>query len=121
VEKINIFFKQNSSDSTTSFKAIGELSHKEIKFKDNEDNLHVIDMNVNSIQYQKEGSAIMNFTFDLTKKTKGIYNIENTDFIFDIVTTRLINNTDKLEIEYKLFQDGELVNESILIIKYYSM
>jgi len=121
VERISIDFRLASLDSSTTFKVCGERVNNTVKFTDNDNNIHIIISDGKTIKYQKKGESIMNFIFELNCKTEGIYKIGNTEFLFDIDTIELISNKNRLEIEYMLYQDNELVNESKLRINYISM
>ncbi len=118
MEKTFIDFEMSSTDSHIKFNTIGELENNKIRFVDKELNKHYIVCHKNTIEYYKLGSMDMKFVFDKFNVSVGTYRVDNNTFKFDILTSKLENTSNGLFIEYKLFQDNEIVNESKLNIKY---
>ena len=118
MEKTFIDFEMSSTDSHIKFNTIGELENNKIRFVDEELNKHYIVCHKKTIEYYKLGSMDMKFVFDKFIVSTGTYRVDNNTFKFDILTTKLENTSNGLFIEYKLFQDDEIVNESKLYIKY---
>ena len=108
----------NSLDNKVEFTTIGEFDKHELKFIDNEETEHYIIFKNDTVEYYKKGLMDMKFIFDLKNNTKGIYKVDNNPFVFDIVTTKLESNGNRLVIKYNLIQDNEIINQSELNIKY---
>ncbi len=118
MEKVIIDFRMNSLDNKVEFTTIGEFDKHELKFIDNEETDHYIIFKNDTVEYYKKGLMDMKFIFDLKNNTKGIYKVDNNPFVFDIVTTKLESNGNRLVIKYNLIQDNEIINQSELNIKY---
>jgi len=118
MEKVTIDFEMISLDTNVKFSTNGEYNKQKLKFVDNESNSHEIIFIDNIIEYHKIGSMDMKFKFDVNNITKGIYKVDNNSFVFDIVTTKLENTSNRLIVEYELIQNNEIINKSKLIIKY---
>ena len=118
MKKVNINFSMISLDSKVEFTTTGEYDNQLLKFKDNELSTHYIVFKGNIIEYSKVGLTDMKFFFDVNNKTKGIYTVDSISFEFNIITTKLENNHNKLIIKYDLIQDNEIVNRNTLIILY---
>lgn len=121
MKNIQIDFELISLDTKTQFNVNGEINDEEITFTDNEKNKHFIKLSGSVIQYLKVGLSYMKFLFDLENMTTGFFSVDNNEFLFNIKTTKLINEANKLEIEYELFQEDELINKNKLILKYNNM
>lgn len=118
MEKVIIDFRMNSLDNKVEFTTIGEFDKHELKFIDNEETDHYIIFKNDTVEYYKKGLMDMKFIFDLKNNTKGIYKVDDNPFVFDIVTTKLESNGNRLVIKYNLIQDNEIINQSELNIKY---
>ncbi len=118
MKKILINFEMDSLESSVKFSTVGEYKNQQIEFQDNELNIHKVLFKEEIIEYYKTGSMDMKFVFNQNKPTKGIYNIDNNLFEFDILTSILDNTNNKLVVKYDLIQNNEIVNRSTLIIKY---
>lgn len=116
--RLNISFRIESKDSNQSFKVVGELKNDRIIFVDPEENTNYIIFNDDSIEYFKKGSVDMRYEFSLNKRTKGIYKVYGNQFDFDIVTDRLTVKDERIYIKYRLIQNEELVNDTVLELKY---
>ncbi len=118
MKKAIIKFKIKSLDSTVSFTVNGEFDKNNIRFTDNNLSDHSVVLKDNTVEYYKKGLTDMKFVFDIMNTTKGTYVVDNNTFVFTIVTTKLENTSNRLIVEYNLIQDNEVVNESLLDIKY---
>ncbi len=118
MNKILIDFEMNSLDSKVKFTTLGEANDQKITFKDDELNAHKIIFNSGNVEYYKIGLMEMKFVFDLKNATIGTYLVDNNLFKFDILTSKLESNNNKLVIEYSLVQNNEIVNKSTLTILY---
>ena len=118
MEKVTIDFEMISLDTNVKFSTNGEYNKQKLKFIDDESSIHEIIFIDNIIDYRKTGLMDMKFKFDINSITKGIYKVDNNSFVFDIVTKKLENASNRLVIEYELIQNNEIINKSKLIIKY---
>lgn len=116
--RLDISFRIESKDSKQSYKVVGELKNDRIIFVDPEENTNYIIFNDDSIEYFKKGSVDMRYEFSLNKRTKGIYKVYGNQFDFDIVTDRLTVKDERIYIKYRLIQNDELVNDTVLELKY---
>lgn len=118
MKKLIINFEMMSFDSSVKFTTTGELVNKRIKFTDNESSTHDIVFKNDFIEYSKKGIMEMKFKFDINRKTKGTYTVDNNSFEFDIITLKLENTSNNLVIKYDLIQNSEIVNSSTIKIEY---
>ena len=118
MERVKVNFEMSSQDSVVKFLVDGEIQESRIRFIDDDLSKHTIVCQGTSIDYYKIGAMDMSFKFDINNITKGTYKVDHNTFEFDIITTRLENNSNRLCIEYELLQDNEVVNKSKLIINY---
>jgi uncharacterized beta-barrel protein YwiB (DUF1934 family) len=98
---------------------VGEERNNRIIFIDPDKNTNYIIFHENSIEYYKKGSVEMKYKFSLNQKTEGIYKVYGNQFNFKIVTDRLIVKDERIYIKYRLIQNEELVNDTVLELKYY--
>lgn len=118
MKKINIDFSIKSMETNNSFTTIGEFKNNRIKFFDNEKNINYIIFNKDIVEYYKKGDADMKYKFDILNTTKGEYTLSNYKFVFDIETTKLIVEENQVLIEFELYQDKDLVNNTEINIRY---
>ena len=118
MKKIEIDFSIKSMDTDNSFRTIGEYKNNRMKFLDNEDNTNYLVFHKDIVEYYKKGNSDMKYKFDLSNTTKGEYLLSNYKFVFDIKTIQLIVDENRVLIEFKLYQDKELVNRTKINIKY---
>lgn len=118
MSELNITFRIESKDSKQSFEVVGEEKNNRIIFVDPEENTNYIIFHKASIEYYKRGSVDMKYKFTLHEKTKGIYKVYGNQFDFDIVTDKLIVRDERIYIKYRLIQNDELVNDTVLELKY---
>lgn len=118
MKNIQIKFDIESLDSKKNLVLKGSFDNNKIVFIDDENIHNVIHIKKNEINYLKYGEIDMNFSYIENTKTKGIYKYLNTEFHFDIFTKILTITNKQIHIESSLYQDGEIVNESILDIYY---
>ena len=119
MSKIEVSFLIKSMDSTVNFKTIGEYKNNRIKFNDPDKNNNYVILHRDTIEYYKKGNVDMRYEFKLNTKTKGSYTVYGNNFIFDIVTDEIIVEDNLVMIKYRLLQEDELVNDTILKINYY--
>ena len=118
MSKVQIYFKIVSKDSNESFHTTGEIKQDRIIFKDTNENMHYIIYKGNDIQYHKRGEVEMRYDFIKHKQTKGYYNLQGNRFVFDIKTDTLLLQENRFYIKYRLYQNNDLVNDTVLEIKY---
>ncbi|AIO18235.1 hypothetical protein KQ51_00347 [Candidatus Izimaplasma bacterium HR1] len=118
MKKIRVDFQIKSLDTDNSFVINGEYSNNRIKFIDNEKNINYIIFHEDNIQYYKKGNIDMKFKFDMQHTTKGEYTSSGYEFVFEIKTNRIVRKDGHLYIQYDLYQDKELVNETEIILEY---
>ncbi len=118
MKKIEVAFSIKSLDSQVEFTTIGEIKSKRIKFVDPEKNTNYIVFHNDIIEYYKKGNVDLKYRFDTSMITKGLYKVSGFPFEFTIKTISIIDSPNELSIDYELFQDGELINETKLNIRY---
>ncbi len=118
MSKLNISFRIESKDSKQSFTVVGEEKNNRIIFVDPDKNTNYIIFHKDSIEYYKKGSVDMKYKFTLNERTEGTYKVYGNQFNFNIVTDRLIVKDERIYIKYRLIQNDELVNDTVLELKY---
>lgn len=118
MKKIKIDFSIHSMETNNSFTTIGEFKNDRIKFIDNEENINYLIFHKNVVEYYKKGNADMKYKFDMLQSTKGEYTLSGYQFVFDIKTTKLVVEDQKVLIEFELYQDDDLVNKTKINIIY---
>jgi uncharacterized beta-barrel protein YwiB (DUF1934 family) len=118
VNKIKIKLQITSQDSSLHINTLGELKNNRIKFMDDEQSTHYLVLKPNVIEYYKKGEMDMKYVFDPNAITNGYYKVMNQDFTFTIKTTKFIHIKGLIDIEYALFQNNELVNQTSILLDY---
>ena len=118
MKNVLINFNIKSLDSSKDFETKGTIDNNTLTFIDDENSKNIISFNEGVVKYIKVGESNMDFTYITNQETKGTYNYLNTAFDFDIYTKSIIISQDLIHIESSLYQDGQIVNESILDIYY---
>lgn len=119
MKEITISFRIESKDSRLSFEVNGEEKNKRIKFIDPDKNTNYIVFHKDGIEYYKKGSVDMKYKFTLHARTRGFYKVYGNEFLFDIVTDIIRIEENRIYIKYRLLQHDELVNDTVLELKYY--
>ena len=118
MKKISIDFTIQSVDTNQEFIVPGTFDNNRITFIDPQEDSNSITIYQDIIEYQKSGSSILHFIFDLNSPTIGTYEVYNHQFEFTVVTTKLVIESQYMEITYQLLQDNELVNQTQLTLSY---
>ena len=120
MRKINVSFSIKSLDSNSEFITEGEYNNKRIKFIDPDNNTnYIIVKNDNFVEYYKKGNIDMKFLFKTNILTKGLYTVLTSKFDFDILTDVIEVSRNSVIVEYRLVQDDEVINETVLNVDYY--
>ena len=118
MEKASINFLIKSLDTSNNFTCEGEIKNNRIKFIDNENNTNYIIFHKDIIEYYKKGNVDMKYKFDKLNTTKGEYTFSGYNFVFVIVTKEIIKRDNYLEIQFELYQNNDLVNQTKIVIEH---
>ena len=118
MRKAKIDYLVKSLDTSNNFTTVGEVKNNRIKFVDTENNTNYIVFHKDIIEYYKKGNIEMKYKFDIDNTTKGDYTLSGYKLEFDIITRKIINENNKLVIQFDLYQDKDLVNNTIIEIGY---
>lgn len=119
MENINVKVSIISKDSKQTFEETGVYKNDRIIFTDPDGNKNFIIIKKDEVEYHKRGTIEMKYIFSKFNRTEGIYNYMGNQFNFDIITDRLLLQEERIYIKYRLMQNNELVNDTVLDIKYY--
>lgn len=120
MRKIDVYFNITSLDSNQEFNVVGEYKNKRIKFIDPDKNTnYIILKDTDFIEYYKKGNVDMKFLFKTNKLTKGLYTVFTNSFDFDILTDVIEISESSVHIKYRLVQNEEVINETVLNVEYY--
>ena len=118
MKKLNISFEIDSLDTSQKYRVHGELKNNRIKFIDPDNFTHYIVFHSDIIEYYKRGETDLKLKFDLHDLTKGTYKVMGNTILFDIHTTKIEKSDGLLVVKYELFQEGQLVNNTHIKVKY---
>lgn len=118
MKNVLVSFSIKSIDSSKNFNSKGTIEADKLTFLDDDNSLNIISFNEKVIKYIKEGESTMDYTYKIHEESKGYYKYLNTEFEFDIYTKSIAITHELIHIESSLYQDGQIVNESILDIHY---
>ena len=108
--KVSVSFELRSSEGSSTIKTKGLLQRKQLIFYDESKTKHVLSIEENRLNYVKKDAQTMDFSFQKTILEKGYYHVGNYQFSFDIKTKKLVIEPNKIEVEYDVLNDDELVN-----------
>lgn len=118
MENIKVSVNIRSKDSKQSFKTEGVYKNDRLIFTDPDGNKNFVIIKEQEVEYHKRGSIEMKYTFKKREHTSGLYNYMGNQFNFDIITDRILLQQERIYIKYRLMQNNELVNDTVLEIKY---
>lgn len=118
MDKIQVDFNIKSLDSSQQFSVQGSYNRNKITFIDKEQDTHELWIKNNLVEYRKQGSVDLHFIFDPKKLTKGTYTVYQHHFEFAVFTEVLDIGAYDIQVQYKLLQEKELVNEATLTLHY---
>jgi len=118
MDKLIIDFTIKSTDSSQQFSTVGQLEGNTISFMDPSNESHTIQFMDDLVDYRKSGENELRFTFDSQTPTIGTYQTYQYQFEFTVLTTYLQIEHQHIEIQYQLYQEEELVNETSLNLYY---
>ncbi len=108
--KINGYFKNDDMNTVVNYDCYGEKIDNKIKFE-NDDDIITITLENELISFQRENEEIiMTYEFSIKENTtNNSYKLkkENLSVDFEIKTIRMINDNNKIFIEFNLIEmDG---------------
>ncbi len=119
MRKAKIDYLVKSLDTSNNFTTVGEVKNNRIKFVDTENTTNYIVFHKDIIEYYKKGNIDMKFLFKTNILTKGLYTVLTSKFDFDILTDVIEVSRNSVIVEYRLVQDDEVINETVLNVDYY--
>jgi len=121
MRKIDIIFNMKSLDNETQYKVIGEYKNERLIFVYPDGDSNYIVLKKDGIEYYKKGESNLKFLFILNQITKGTYAVSGNTFEFRIHTKLLEYSTEKIAINYDLYQGEDLINSNTLNINYHNI
>lgn len=118
MRKKNVQFQMINDQTKTQFESTGTYDSTQLTFVDQEGQKNSVLFKEDKVEYIKTGEKFMHYTFDLKRTTKGIYKIEQFEFVFQIQTTVMDITEEQLKINFTLQQDDEIVGHHQLSIMY---
>lgn len=114
------YFKNSDTNEKIKYDTIGYLMNKTIKFKVNNTNLKIKLNNNTPLFIKEDEQTILKNKFLLNKETICEYYLkqENITLEIPIITKKIINNNNIIEIEYYLLTDRQNKIKNILHIEY---
>ena len=108
--KINGYFKNNDMNSLINYNCYGEKSDNKIRFEHDNDIITITLENDKMLFNRENEEIIMNYEFSLNNTTNNnSYKLkkENLAVNFKIKTTQIINDINKIFIEFNMIEmDG---------------
>lgn len=105
-----VFYSLDSYNNKVYFKTEGIFNNNILSFSDDISNYEFIIKN-DFITLNRTGSVIMNLIFKKNKKTEGSYKNElGLEMKLEIFTKFLSIKNNKIDIEYDLFINNELIS-----------
>lgn len=118
MKKKHIEFLMVRDNQETYFDAVGVFDHNQLTFIDHENQKNSIILKKNKVEYIKMGDQFMHYSFVENEITKGIYRVDQFEFIFQIQTTYLKSTKERLNINFTLQQDDEIIGHHQLTLVY---
>ncbi len=118
MESVWISFSLTNEEDETQFEVEGKLSSNYLEFVSPQNELHKITFQDEVIIYEKNGESSMRFSFVANQDSIGTYKILSQIFKFTIHTDILLHDDKCINIEYKLLQSGNLIQDAKLSISY---
>lgn len=118
MHQIDIHFTIHSSDSSQAFQTVGTLDNETLEFIDPTDHKNILTMQTSTVTYHKIGETVLNLELDLDRLTKASYQVYEQIFQFTVHTKSLIISTNRIDVEYELYQNENLVNTTHFTVDY---
>lgn len=118
MKKKHIQFLMVHDNQDTHFDAVGSFENNQLTFIDHENQKNSILFKENRVEYIKMGDKFMHYSFVESETTKGIYRIDQFEFVFQIQTTYIERTKERLKINFTLQQDDEVIGHHQLTVVY---
>jgi uncharacterized beta-barrel protein YwiB (DUF1934 family) len=118
MKKKQVHFQMILDQTKTTFDVPGFFEENVLSFLDPEGNQNRIIFKKDMVEYKKTGEKTMHYTFQENQRTEGIYKVDSFAFHFQIDTTYMDTREEKLNINFTLRQDDEILGHHALTIFY---
>lgn len=119
VTSIAIEFAIRSSHDRQTYHTTGTKEGDRYTFVDPDGNRHTLTESDGVLTYHRTGEAELEFRFDPKRDTTGTYHVLGHTMTFTIRTLHAKHHNDTIHVVYALYQGGEAIGETDLILRYH--